>query len=141
MKKLYTLVTLGVTFILCGCSKDFLKKYDSRIVGTWHISNINRIGFGGNTNNLPFADGSFTFRDDGSLIYLNSANQSFNGSWDIEKKVINDQTIRGLQVTAVNFTNQQVISEYYDDMNFVSTNHFKADLIGTSRTYVTHFRR
>ncbi len=141
MKRIYSLSILFSLVLCSGCSKDVLKTYENRIIGTWRISDVDRFGLGGNSNNLPFTSGTFTFYENGTLNYVNSANVNFKGSWEIVKKVINDQTVRSLQVTAIDFTNQQVLAEYYDDMNFTSTNHFKANIISSFHTYVTHFRR
>ena len=141
MKNVYTTV-IAISFLfLMGCSKDFLKSYERRIVGTWRISDINRVGIGGNTDNLPFKQGTFTFNEDGSLIYTNVSGAVYNGSWDIRKKWTDEQHIQSLQITAVDFANQNVLSEYYDDLNFTSTNHFKGKIISGPHTYVTHFRR
>ncbi len=128
-------------FIFSGCSKDFLRSYDNRIVGTWRITDVNRNGLGGSTSDLPFTSGTFTFFDNGSLEYTNSANVLFKGSWDIVKKPQDDQRVKSLQLTAVDFTNQQVLTQYYDEMNFTGTNHFKATITSSFHTYVTHFRR
>ncbi len=141
MKKIYTLSILFSFVVFSGCSKDLLKKYDKRIIGTWRITDVNRIGLGGNTDNLPFTNGNFTFNDGGGLIYVNSANVSYQGNWDIVKKVIDDQTVHSLLVTAVDYTTQQVLTEYYDDINFTDTDHFKANIISGFHKYVTHFRR
>jgi hypothetical protein len=141
MKKNYISGLLFTVVLLAGCTKDILKSYDKRIIGTWEITNVRNYGLGGNTDNLPFSSGTFTFYDNGSLDYINPANVSFNGSWQIEKKIKNDNTVHSLQITAVDFTNQQVLAEYYDDINFVSTNHFKANIISNFHTYVTHFKR
>ena len=141
MKKIYTLSVLLSFVLFLGCSKDFLKKYDKRIIGTWRISNVRNFGIGGDTDNLPFKEGTLTFIEGGSLIYVNSANVTFQGNWDIVKKYRDDETLRSLQVTAVNFTTQQILTEYYDDMNFGGTDHFTANIIATFHTYVTHFRR
>jgi hypothetical protein len=141
MKKVYSFAILFSIVLFSSCSKDILKSYDKRIIGTWEITNVKNYGLGGNTDNLPFGSGNFTFYDNGSLDYVNSANVSFKGSWQIEKKIKNDETVHSLQITAVDFTNQQVLAEYYDDINFVSTNHFRADIIYNFHTYVTHFKR
>lgn len=126
---------------LTNCSKDFLKKYDKRIVGTWRITDVDRFGLGGNTDNLPFTGGTFSFYDNGTLSYINSANLAFQGNWDIVKKIIDGQTVHSLTITAVNYSTMEAHSEYYDDMNFVSTNHFKAKIISGFHTYITGFRR
>ena len=141
MKKIYTLSILLSFVVLFGCSKDFLKKYDERIIGTWRISDVNRIGIGGSTDNLTFREGSFTFREGGSLTYVNSAGTTYQGSWDIAKKTIGEETVRSLQITAIDFAGQDVRTEYYDDMDFVGTDHFKTEVISRTHSYITHFRR
>jgi hypothetical protein len=141
MNRNFTFPLLTIIILFAGCSKDFLKQYEDRIVGTWEITDIDRIGFSGNTSRLPFRDGTFTFLDNGTLTYVNAANATFTGTWEIIKKVINDETVQSLEVTAVDFTNQVVLAEHYDDMNFSGTNHFKAHIYYSGSTYVTHFRR
>ena len=141
MKKVYTIVIASSFLFLMGCSKDFLKSYEHRIVGTWTITDVNRVGLGGNTNNLPFKQGTFDFNDNGSMVYTNGSGVVYKGSWDIRKKWIDDKHVQSLQITAVDFANQNVLTEYYDDLNFTGTNHFKANIISGSHTYVTHFRR
>jgi hypothetical protein len=141
MRNIY-IASLLLSFVMfSGCSKDFLKRYDKRIIGTWTITDVKRFGIGGNTDNVPFGEGTFTFHEGGTLTYVNSANATYQGSWDIVKKNIGDETVRSLQVTAIDFTAQQVLTEYYDDINFSGTDHFKANIISGFHTYVTHFRR
>lgn len=139
MKKVY-FYSLAVLF-LAGCSKDILKRYDDRIVGDWYISQVNRVGIGGDFDNLPFREGSFTFRDDGSLTYIDEFGNKSSGSWDIQKRNINNDVVRTLQITAVDFTSQIVQSEFYDDMQFRGTDHFVAKINKSFRSFVTHFRR
>ncbi len=142
MRNIYILSLLLSFIMFPGCSKDFLKQYDKRIIGTWSITDVNRVGLGGgNTGNLPFANGTFTFQEGGSLVYVNSSNATYKGSWDIVKKVMGDESVRSLHITAVDFTNQKVITEYYDDINFAGTGHFRANIVSEFHTYVTHFRR
>ena len=107
----------------------------------WAITDVNRFGLGGNTNNLPFKQGTFSFNEDGSMIYTNVSGAVYKGSWDIRKKWIDDKHVQSLQITAVDFVSQTVLTEYYDDLTFTGTNHFKANIISGSHTYVTHFRR
>ena len=141
MKNLYTAGILLFSVLSFGCSKDFLKKYDERVIGTWRISDIDRFGLGGNIRNLAFQEGTFTFTDGGNVTYINASNVSFRGHWDISKKMVNDQTVRGLEISVADFTNQVVLSEYYDDMNFAGTDHFKTTINSGAHSYVTHFRR
>lgn len=141
MKKIYTIGMVAFMVIFCGCSKDFLKRYDKRIVGTWNISYVNVIGLGGSSSNLPFNNGTVTFLADGSLEYFNSANRTFEGKWDIVKKTQGEQSVRSLQLSAVDYTSHQVLTQYYDDMQFTGTNHFKATINSNFHTFVTHFSR
>ena len=141
MKKVYITVIAFSFIFFIRCSKDFLKSYEHRIVGTWTITDVNRVGLGGNTGNLPFKQGTFNFNNDGSLIYTNISGDVYKGSWDIRKKWIDDKHVQSLQVTAVDFVSQSVLTEYYDDLNFTGTNHFKATITSGTHTYVTHFKR
>lgn len=127
--------------LFSGCSKDFLKSYDKRIVGTWNIDYVNVIGLGGSSSGLPFNTGTITFFANGSLEYSNSSNSIFKGKWDIVKKMQGDEHVRSLQVSAVDYTSREVLTQYYDDMNFTGTNRFKATINSNFHTYVTHFSR
>lgn len=93
------------------------------------------------SDKLPFYRGTFTFNDNGSLSYVNAANVNYQGKWEIVKRIIDEKTVRRLQISAIDFTTQQILTEYYDDMNFISTNHFNAKIISNFNTYVTHFHR
>jgi hypothetical protein len=141
MKKLYFAVTFLVVSALIACSKDFLKKYDERVIGTWRITDVDRRGLGGNISNLPFQEGVFNFADGGTLTYTDAANVNYLGNWDIIKKTIDGQLRRGLEITVANHTTQVVLSEYYDDLNFSGTNHFKTTIFSGAHSYITHFRR
>ena len=139
MKKIY-FASLAI-LTLSACSKDFLKRYDDRIEGSWYISKVNRVGIGGNFDDLSFREGSFTFNGDGTLTYTDELGNVSSGSWEIQKRNVNGEVIRTFQVTTVDFNTQQVRAEFYDDMQFRSTNHFVATINTTLRSYVTHFRR
>ena len=142
MKKIYTPVILISFFILSACSKD----YQERIVGDWRIDDIDRVGIGGSTGSLPFKEGgSFSFRDDGTMTYTNPSGSLFKGTWNIQKKVLsgddNTNVYQSLQITAVNFTSQEILGEYYDDIDFRGSNHIRAEKTVGARTYITHLRR
>ena len=141
MKNIYLSAISFSFFLFLSCSKDIFKPYDDRIIGTWKIEEINRLGIGGNTDKLAFKEGVFTFNDNGSLTYINSSGNTFQGSWTIEKKYINETLLRSLQITVVDFVNQSVLSEYYDNLNFTGTDRFKAQIIYNFHTYVTKFSR
>ncbi len=138
MKKVYIFTFL--LFLFTGCSKDFLKSYDRRIIGTWVIDDIDRYGFSG-LDNLPFKQGGiFTFGRDGEAIYTFDG-ATYSGSWDIRTQSFGDETVRALQITVVDFNSQRVLSDYFNDMRFVSTNRFNAFIEYNTRTYVYRFKR
>jgi len=139
MKKIYFLVL--PLLLLLGCSKDIFKPEHKRILGTWKITDVKKIGFGGNRGNLPFRSGSFTFQNDGTLTYINEAGDNFKGTWDMNQRRINDESITSLQVTAIDFNNQVVLSEFYDEINFTLSDHFKANITNDFQVYVTHFKK
>lgn len=153
MKKIYLLVLVCTTF--AGCSKDFLKQYDTRIKGTWQLVDVDRIGIGGSTSNLTFTSGQFTFSDGGSLRYVDPSGEIYNGSWDIRKewrrgdchtdddgdRNCDDKRVKTLQVTVINFSGQDVKSEHFDEMVFTGTDRFKAYIYSGLHTYVFRFRR
>jgi hypothetical protein len=141
MKNIYSAVALLILLSLSSCSKDFLEKYDNRVVGTWRITDVDRRGLGGNINNLAFTQGTFVFSDGGQLTYTDASNNVYTGRWDIIKKYTNEETRRGLEISVADFANQHILSEYYDDMNFVGTNHFRTTIYSGGHSYITHFRR
>src|SRR5688500_10821546 len=110
MKKIYLPVL--ALFILTVCSKDFLKRYDDRVEGSWYISQINRFGIGGDFSDLAFREGSFTFKGDGSLTYTDDLGNVSSGTWDIQKRNLNNDVVRTLQITTVDFNTQIVRSEF-----------------------------
>ena len=155
MKKFYCLILLFPTLLSLGCSKDFLKRYEDRIEGTWQLTDVDRIGWGGSTSGLNFRDGLFTFSDNGGLEYVSTSGQVYQGSWDMRRDWVRDRCytnedgynecddryVRSMQVTAVDFTNQDIRSEYFDEIIFTSTNRFKAYIYTGSRSYVFRFKR
>ncbi|HEU4471197.1 MAG TPA: hypothetical protein VFR58_08945 [Flavisolibacter sp.] len=152
MKKFYPFILL--LLVSAGCSKDFLERYDDRIVGTWNLTDVDRIG-GGSTSNLPLREGRFTFEESGSLQYVAGNGNIYTGQWNIDKRWItgdcftdgdgntncNDRQARTLEVSMVDFSTQDVISEYFDEIVFTGSNRFKAYVRSGFRTYVFYFRR
>ncbi len=156
MKKFYALAFLCfMSLVQIRCSKDFLKTYDKRIQGSWEIIDVDRVGIGGSISSLNFKEGTFTFTDDGKLEYINNAGEIYSGSWNLRKerytgncasdddgnRVCNDRTVQTLQLTAINFTTKDVKSEFFNDLQFTNTNHFKAFIYSGSKTYVFRFLR
>jgi len=155
MKKIYLLILLLSTLVFSGCSKDFLKRYEKRIEGTWDLIDVDRIGFGGSTSDVTFRDGRFTFSENGDLEYINASGQVYQGSWDIRRDWVSgqcytdengnsecdDRNVKSLHITAVDFTNQDVRSEFFNEIIFTGTNRFKAYVYSGVRSYVFRFRR
>lgn len=156
MKQLYTSVFTILLFVLSsGCSKDFLKRYEDRLEGTWALVNVDRIGLNGSTSGLPFRDGHFLFHDGGTMEYVSTANDTLHGSWDLRKRWMSgncytnengnydcdNRYVRSMQVNAINFSTQDVRSEFFDDIKFTGTNRFKAYIYSGYSTYVFRFLR
>jgi hypothetical protein len=155
MKKLYFLSLLLPTLLFSGCSKDFLKRYEDRIEGTWQLTDVDRLGWGGSTGDVVFRDGLFTFSDNGKLEYISSSGQVYQGSWDMRREWVrgncytnedgysdcNDRYVSSMHITAVDFATQEIRSDYFNEIVFTSTNRFKAYIYSGSRNYVFRFRR
>lgn len=140
MRILYTLALFSATLLSSGCSKDFLKSYDKRILGTWKIIDIDRYGFN-ESDALPFKkDDLFTFGEDGVLTFQ-QAGKTYQGSWDIQRRNDGQDDKKSLHITAIDFTSQQVRSDYFNNMVFTNTNRFTAFINYNTRTYVYHFLR
>jgi hypothetical protein len=140
MRKIYTFLLLAVFVLISGCSKDFLKSYDKRIVGTWKIIDIDRYGFNG-ADNLSFEeDDLLNFTEDGALTFMQEGG-TYTGSWDIVREQDGDHNKQSLRITAVDFNNQQVRSETFNEMVFTNTNRFTAFINYNTRTYVYRFLR
>lgn len=139
MKKIYFLFLLPLLF--AACSKDFLRSYEDRIVGTWHITDVDRFGIGGSSRNLAFRSGVFHFYPDGRLEWTDERGQLWQGNWKINKRVIAEETVRILQISVVNYTSRELLSETYDNLQFTGTNRFKTTLTGYSYQFITYFRR
>lgn len=141
MKKIYIVCALCfLSLSFTTCSKDFLKTYEKRVVGTWKLHDVDKYGIG-RSNNLPFKeDGIFTFLNDGQLTYT-SGGTLYKGSWDIRKETKEDNKVNTLYVTVVDFVNQQVLTEYFNKMTFTGTDRFNAVINQSLRSYVFRFSR
>ncbi len=141
MKPLY-LLTFSL-LLFTSCSKDFLKKYDKRIIGTWTLTDVDSRGIGGTVSNLPFQDGTFVFGDEGSLTYTNGAGVAYTGNWDINKNPAagDGGAIHELSINVVDYATQELRSELFENMDFTRTNRFKAYIYSGAHTYVFHFSR
>jgi hypothetical protein len=153
MKKIYSLLLLPLSFVLlAGCSKDFLKSYENRIDdGTWELFDIDKRGIGSGDMSFPFTGGFFRFDPSGQLYYKDVAGNEYQGSWDMGTNYIyegsgnsgdgNGRSVRTMQITAVNFQTQDVLTEHFEEIKFTSTNRFRAFIRRGLKTYVFFFKR
>jgi hypothetical protein len=147
MKKIYSSLLIPLALVLfTGCSKDILKNYEDRIEGTWRLDDVDRLGFG--SSSLTFTEGRFIFSPGGKLEYTDRFGGTYQGSWEIRKRRIqgncnecDDQTVRSLSITAIDFATRDVKTENFDDIKFTGTNKFNAFIHYNARTYVFRFRR
>jgi hypothetical protein len=153
MKKIYSFVFISL--LIAGCSKDVLRSYEDRLVGTWNLADVDRRGIGGSLSHLPFVTGKFVFEESGKLTYTSDAGIDYSGSWDISRRTVSngcttdengnqdcsERYIRRLHITAIDFNTQDVKTENFEEIEFRSSNHFKAFIRSGLHTYVFSFRR
>jgi hypothetical protein len=143
MNKFYTTaIAISTIFLFNSCKKD----YSERIIGTWDLEDVDRRGIGGSTSNLAFQNGKFEFQQGGGLIYTNSAGQVYNGSWDVREESTYDSDgnrkyTRALEINAINFSTQEVRTEYFNEIVFRGNNTLKAFIYSGTKTYVYRFER
>jgi hypothetical protein len=143
MNKHYTLIFLSsfTLLMVAGCSKDFLKPYEDRIEGgTWELHDIDRRGIG-SSYDPQFNGGRFNFYDGGELYYVDQAGNEYEGSWNIRKYDSEQGRVRTLTITAIDFQNQRVLTENFDDMEFTGTDRFRAYVYSGGKTTVFRFKR
>ncbi len=149
MRKIYFIAFAFVAILLSGCSKDFLKSYDRRIIGTWNLVDVDRRGIGGEANRaiLAFTGGSFTFETSGKLNYTDNNGKLYTGSWNITRRTTQScsdcgtDTDRELSVSLINFDTQELVQEIFDDMRFTGTNRFRARVKFPFNSFVFFFHR
>ena len=66
MKKYLSFIAVGFFLFLSSCTKDMFWSPERRIVGTWELAEITKIGIG--SREVIFDRGVFTFYEDGSGI-------------------------------------------------------------------------
>ena len=153
MNKFYT-IAIAILFSLSfsGCSKE---SFQERIIGTWQLEDVDRVGWGGNNRDHPFKNGTFTFVESGSLTWVDPTGTNYKGTWQIRKNNIsggcntdgngittcNNRQVKSLMITAIDFNNQDIRSEYFEEMDFNGNNRFKAYVEVGNKRYVFYFRR
>jgi VCBS repeat-containing protein len=133
--KLFYLLLVSLLFI--ACKKDL----DEDIVGTWEITDVEKIGAGSSIPaGLPFQSGKLTLNANGTASYTNGGSV-YTGKWTLERKKTGDQYTNALMVSVVDFGTQQIIMDVFDDIIFPGRDHFKGRVSFDSKSYMTHFKR
>ncbi|MCH5720647.1 hypothetical protein [Niabella hibiscisoli] len=73
---------------MAGCTKNRLAKFNTRIVGSWQLVEVNTFGLG--SSNIVFNGGYFTFNSNNTAMYYDRNNNSFTGTWYIDAYVYTD---------------------------------------------------
>jgi hypothetical protein len=141
MKNIYLAFIPITVLLIAACSKDFLRSYDKRITGgSWELYDVNNFGLGSRYSPV-FNGGRFTFGSSGQATYTSSQGEVYEGNWDIRHEYQGDDRIRSLFITVINFQSREVLSEYFDNIQFTGTNRFKAFVYTGGRTYTFKFKR
>lgn len=82
------LLFLLFPLLLAGCTKNKLAKYNTRIVGSWQLVEINTFGLG--SSNIIYNGGYFTFNSNNTAMYYDRDNNSYSGTWYIDAYVYTD---------------------------------------------------
>ncbi|MFT3902730.1 MAG: hypothetical protein QM727_06130 [Niabella sp.] len=134
--------------VFSGCSKDFLKSYNKRIIGEWELYGINKLGFG--SSRIVFDEGYFIFREDGTLIYKPHDATEYEGTWRIRKSQqqtnsengVSSNTIHNLIISVVNKNDRtDILTESFNDMTFTGTNRFNAIVENQNNQVTYKFKR
>lgn len=156
MKHFYPLlISFSILTLFSSCSKTAFWTMEERLRGTWTLTDVDRRGIGGGSDNVPLTEGTFNFMPEGKIEYTNRAGELYKGSWDLRHdRVGNDcyydeygnykcdtRDVRALQLTLINFTTQDVLTEFFDEIVFSGDNKFKAYIYAGSRTWIFYFRR
>ena len=151
MKKLYS-ITLFL-LALSACTKVPLREYEEAVVGSWELYDVDRVG-GGSTSGLRIRDGKFQFDANGSMRYTDVNGNVYTGSWRMDRSWVRENCrydngyqecdsrhVKDLQISAIDFTNQRTIMEYFEEIRFTSETGFRAYLRTNDRRYVYYFRK
>jgi hypothetical protein len=149
MKKIYLL--FFISFLLAACTRQ----YQDRIIGTWNLVDIDKRGIGGSISNQTFQNGTFTFREDGTITWTTPGGVDYHGSWDIDwesrqnncytdsdgGQQCNYDEVMELFVSVTDPISQHTKKERFDEIQFTSSNRFKAIIYSDFQTYIFIFRK
>lgn len=153
MGKFYSLLFLSL-LTFASCTKVPLREYEETIEGNWELYDVDRVG-SGSTSGLRIRDGRFQFDANGSMRYTDVNGNVYTGSWRMDRNWVRDncfvdndgfqqcnsRRVKDLQISAIDFTNQRTIMEYFEEVRFTSETGFRAYLRTNDRRYVYYFRK
>lgn len=142
MKKYLSFIAVGFFLFLSSCTKDMFWSPERRIVGTWELAEITKIGIG--SREVIFDRGVFTFYEDGNLEYVLNSREKYFGKWKMNSRYIDDydggsERVSSLSVTVTDSNNRVMLTELFDDVYFMSSRRFRAEINGNSYTYYYDF--
>lgn len=142
MKKYLSLLVIGLFVFLSSCTKEMFWSPERRIVGTWELAEITKIGLG--SREVIFDRGVFTFYDDGNLEYAVGNREVYSGKWKMNSRYIDDydgsrERVSSLSISVTDSNNRVMLTELFDDIYFMSSRRFKAEINGASYTYYYDF--
>ena len=134
-----------IAIVAAGCGS--LRPYEDRIVSSWKLTTVKKYGLrrGGTAS---FTQGQFTFYPAGKLEYTDSAGHIYKGTWNMKdtRQVTGFRNYRSstvnnsLYVNVINFDNQDMKSEIFDDILFTGKDKFRAYVYG-ERDYTYYFEK
>lgn len=137
MKKIYAAFFPLFLLLFTACKKEHpADPYNDQLIGsTWRLVKIDAPNY----INPPFANGSFTFKPKGQLEYVDINGNSYNGSWYI---TYHEETVKHfLYLSIVDPEHNAVISQFYDDIEFIGTEYFTAYFYLSSFVNSFYFQR
>lgn len=131
-----------ITFVLFGCTKQRLDKFNNRIVGNWKLVEVNTFGIG--NSNIVFDGGSFSFNEDNSLTYYDRTQNVYTGNWYIDAYTYTDDNGNSESEFILTLDVSNGKMRKYDEMEmpgFGNVNRFKAKVRHDLNTVTYVFER
>ena len=145
MKISHTLIyPVVIAIVIAGCGS--LRTYEDRIVSSWKLTSVKKYGLkkGGTPT---FTEGQFTFYPGGKLEYADGTGHTYKGTWNMkDSRQVTGYRNRSttvnnsLYINLINFSDQDMKSEIFDDILFTGKGKFRAYVYG-DRDYTYYFEK
>lgn len=136
MKKNYTALIPLILLLLTACKKDKPDTFQSRLTGgTWELYEVDAYNY----INPTFVNGYFNFDQGGKFEYQDMNGNSYKGIWEIY--YYEDSQTHGMYLTVFNLNNYATQHEYFDEIQFTSSDHFIALFHSNNLTFKFYFKR